>query len=273
LQPTGQVDAQTAVAINAATGTEDGKGAKEQLKVSGTVFDRQQKPVAQTLVIVVDVDLRGAGIVDTVESLQQVTQSLGFEVLGRAKTDPKGFYEVAFPAERFQRSTLQRADIIAYAVEGETIVGRSKLIVWKDSQPEITNLDITLAESKERSEYDQLMTALQPLLESSRLQLHELNKAQADFLAADTDQDAKHIAVLIEADKLRAELDNKLFDTNLFYALGRQEIPLTGAAIVTKGKDELKNALTRSIEQNVISGQSPDVVEGFIETILQHSIS
>lgn len=255
---------------------EEGSKTKEQLKVSGTVFNQQQEPLAEKQVVVVDVDLRGAAIATTAQTIQQLQESNGFEILDTAHTDLKGHYEVSFTPESFQRSELRRADVIAYAIENEIIAGRSRLIVWKDNQqPEINDLDITLTESKQRgaSEYERLSAVLQPLLVSSKLQLHELNQAQSDFLAQETDREAEYIALLVQADKLRLDIANQSFKTELFYGIGRQEIPLTWAAIGAKSDDHLRRALKLSIEQNVIAAQSSDVIESFIHAIRQHSIS
>jgi len=257
-----------------AKGKEDSSKAKEQLKVSGTVFSQQQKPVAGKQVVVVDVDLRGAAIASTAKTLQELKQSDGFEFLGTTQTDLKGRYEVGFTPESFQHSELQQADVIAYAVENETIAGRSKLIVWKDSEPaEIKDLDIQLTDSKQRgpSEYELLLGVLQPLLESSKLQPHELNEAQADFLAQETDQESKQISLIIDADKLLIDLASQSFKAGLFYGIGRQEIPLTWAAIAAKSEEQLRGALKRSVEQNIISDQPGDVVNDFINAIRQHS--
>src|SRR5580693_7966721 len=105
------------------------KNSKEQkkYKVSGHVFNSGGELIAGQEVIGADVDLRGAAIYKTVASLEALKANEGFDLLGTAKTDDNGYYQIVFTPVMYQRNEIGLADVIVFAVDNDKFTGRSKL--------------------------------------------------------------------------------------------------------------------------------------------------
>jgi len=240
-------------------------------KVSGRVVNKFGEPISGKKVFVFDLDLKGAGIYKQVERVSQLLRSGGFEQLGVTTSDAKGYYEVRFGLKSFSRSERGLADVVAYAVEEDIILGRSTLATKKDYVKgiEIQNLDIILTKSDERgiSEYHSLLQQVAPLLKSDQLELHQLTKEQVFFLAQETEQPPNLVSLLVQADQLRAEYPGEKLSLEMLYGLGRQKVVLTWSSLSTKSEKELKSALQQSIQANIISQQKEDGIRNFLKQL------
>src|SRR5438874_3995414 len=152
-----------------------------QFKVSGKVFNQFGQSINEKSVMAFDVDLRGAAIYNTVDNLQKLQDSNGFELLGQSTTDDAGQYEITFASESFQRAEKGLADVIAYLIEGQMIVGRSILARKKDyiGGAELQNLHIFATGNVRsiKSEYSRLMEELRTILQQSNLALNQLDES------------------------------------------------------------------------------------------------
>jgi hypothetical protein len=256
--------------------------AKQQYKVSGQVVNANNEPIPGQEVLAVDVDLNGAAIYNTVSSVRQLKANGGFDILGTAKTNADGYYEIAFTEEMYKRNELGLADVVTFATDGDEIIARSKLASQKNyTNGELTDWDIHLPDSSKRgiSEYQRLIQVLQPFVKENGLQLFQLSGSddQINFLATETSQDQIQTKIAVQADKLRSDYPRYKFSTELFYGIGRQNIPLTWLALLQETAQNLQAAIDQSITQNIISPQDPKPVELFIRNLmsvaLQHSAS
>ena len=227
-----------------------------QFKVSGKVFNQFGQPINEKTVMAFDVDLRGAAIYNTVDNLQKLQESNGFELLGRTVTNDAGQYEILFTAETFQRAEKGLADVIAYLIEGEMIVGRSILATKKDyiNGKELVNFHIfgNGAIRSVKSEYARLMEELRPLLQQSNLGLSQLDEAtdQVRFLATETEQAEDKITLLVKAAKMNDNADGAL-SHELLYGVGRQDILLSWFALASVTDERILTAVNRSIQSNI----------------------
>lgn len=244
------------------------------IKISGFVLNEFKEPIANKQVMVFDVDLRGAGIYHTVESLEKIKENGGFEIIGETNSNSKGYYEIVFDSATAQRSEHGLPDIIAYALDREEIVGRSKLIIHNNDKPnpELERLNIQLIKSPQRgtSEYEEIMTAILPFLKEGKLNMYELTEQQGEFLAIETNKHSFSIKLLIQADKLRHEYPRQRLSHEILYGLGRQNVPLNWTAISTRKEDELAGAIQRSMRQNIISAQ--EAIKEFLQKLQALSV-
>jgi LysM repeat protein len=255
---------------------------KKQYKVSGQVFNSNNEPVMDQEVLAVDVDLRGAAIYKTVSTVRELKANGGFDILGEAKTNADGYYEIAFTDEMYKRYELGLADVVVFAIDGDKIIARSKLATQKDYiTNELTHWDIQLPDAAKRGvpEYTRLIQVLGPFLKENGLQLSQLSGSddQIAFLAMETQQDQAHTSLAVQADKLRNDYPRYKFSAELFYGIGRQKITLNWVALLQESAQDLQTAIEQSIIQNIISPQDPKAVELFIRNAmsvaLQHSTS
>src|SRR5690242_10097368 len=96
-------------------------------KVSGKVFNTNNEPIDRQAVIAFDVDLVGAAVYNTAKTVRELQASKGFEFLGKATTNGDGYYEIIFKSEMFRRHEIGKADVVVFAIEENTITGRSRL--------------------------------------------------------------------------------------------------------------------------------------------------
>ncbi len=240
-----------------------------QFKVSGKAFNQFGQPINEKTVMAFDVDLRGAAIYNTVDNLQKLQESNGFELLGRSVTDDSGQYEITFTAESFQRAEKGLADVIAYLIEGQMIVGRSVLATKKDyiGGTELQNLHIfaTGNVGSIKSEYSRLMEALRTILQESNLGLNQLDEStdQIRFLATETEQAEDRITLLVKAAKINDNIDGVL-SHELLYGVGRQDIQLSWFALAVVTDERILAALKRSMQSNIIGVFDDAAIKQFV---------
>jgi hypothetical protein len=256
-------------------------------KVSGQVFNSNSEPIKDQSVLAADVDLRGASIYKTAGTVKELKANKGFEFLGTAKTNADGYYEIVFTGEMYEHNEIGLADVVAFAVDDDQITARSKLAAEGDyKNNELTHWDIRLPNLNKRgvSEYARLMPVLEPFVKQSGLQLNQLGSSpdQVDFLAAETKQNAAHTSLAVLADQLKNDClqENKSVKSRfiikdiqnfseLFYGIGRQNIKLSWSSLVMKNDQDLQAAITKSIDQNIISSQESILIEAFL-AIVRH---
>jgi len=241
--------------------------------VSGQVFNQLGEPVMNQQVLAVDVDLRGAAIFRTAKTIRELESNRGFEFLGKAVTNSYGYYEVNFSTRDFRKNEIALADVIVFALDlKNNIIARSKLATENDYKGNsILHWDILLTGSHIRgvTEYTRLMQIIKPFMDENKMQLFELagSQDQTTFLATETRQNQRRVAIIVSADKMRNDNKKSEFSTELLYGIGRQNIGLTTASLASRSANELLKAIHTSVSQNIISAQDQDLLDTFIEQL------
>lgn len=228
--------------------------------------------------IALDVDLRGAAVYRSVNSLQDVLENQGFEYLGEAISNNKGLYKLQFFDWQYTRVEYKKADIVIYAVnEKDQIIGRSGLMHTSDNDKGfVRDLDIVITNQDKRSEYETLMEALQVFLKQNNVQLDEISRSidQLDFTANELDIDRNKLQLITSATLVVNEESNLSHELphELLYGIARQEITLAWGVLYKQTEQDLLNAINASAAANIIdenfnTDQAQEKLKKFVATV------
>lgn len=195
-------------------------------RVSGAVRNAAGKPLTGLLVIAVDRDLRRE------------------QALGQAHTGRDGRYEIGYAPGRFARAEKERADLVVRVLDEKKGVLAESATVFNAPEDAVIDL-IVSGHHNARSEYEELVEEIQPLLDG--LALPELQEKDIAFLSGETNRNADFIAYLIEAQRL---LQKTKVQAEAFYGMFRQGLPTGLAALIARGSQAQLNApLAQSVRQ------------------------
>ncbi|NOT69646.1 MAG: hypothetical protein HOP04_15370 [Methylophilaceae bacterium] len=247
--------------------------AKEFL-VSGHVFDVLGQSLQQVEVVAFDIDLRGIPLLEKVSSISETMQIAGFQWLGSARTDARGFYQIEFDTDSFIHGDKSHADVVAFLNLNDKVIGRSRLSTKNDYvDNKIENLDIQLlaeSEFKGLSEYEALLNAINPILNASDLTLTQIvnNVEQINFLAQETDTDPARVLLAAQAESLLLG-STEFSGTDFLYALGRENVGLQFEEITDFSADILFEKTSAAIAKNIIVAKSDESIKDFIKRLLR----
>lgn len=248
---------------------------KEKFKVSGKVIYQNGNPGKRMKLIAVDVDLKGAAVYKKITKEKELHKNSGFENLSVTSTDREGNYSFLFVTEQFRRAERKKADVVVFAVEDGTIIGRSRMVNSEDYSDcgEVRNLDVIIVSSAKRTEYQTVMIALNKFLDESGVTLAELSRSsdQILFTASELDFNQKVIKIAADAAALIVEL--KIKQHELLYGIGRQNISLSLSALFQKKERELLGAIEKSVRSGIIQKPSEKDVSNLLNIIHKISVS
>lgn len=249
--------------------------------LNGTVSQANGEPARRQQLIALDIDLRGAAIYRTVTSLQDIQRQGGFEYLSQGLTDAQGDYEFSFYSFQYAVAERKKADVVVFAIdERGQVLGRSRLVNSEDysAAKSVQNLNIQFSQRAEKTEYDLLLSKLQPFLRESQLEIIDLAKSvdQIQFTANELDESFLKIKLIVIAENLGQDRltginleDNSRLFYELLYGIGRQNIELDWAVLYQKTTVELKAAIEGSTEENIIKAYEERLVEKVLKLIQQ----
>jgi hypothetical protein len=248
--------------------------------VSGFVFNKEGEPLEKQKVSAFDIDLKGARIYSSVKTFQEITANGGFEKLGETETNADGYYEIKFDAASFAQAEKGLADVIAFAITGEIINGRSVLSTDKDYNKNlgIERLNIIVEETSARgkTEYTRLLEVVEPYLHQNNMFLSDLHGSdeQITFLARECEINDAFAFLLVQAAQLSREVQLEeslrvawlhLGNENIFreflYGVARNGITLSWPALEIYSADELMNYCRLAIEWNIITAAVTDEIQ------------
>jgi hypothetical protein len=121
------LDEKTIAALEKAMVSKGLVSSSRSFTASGNVKSANGKIKKQQQLIAYDLDLRGVGVYGGLKSLAELEKNNtegGFDYLGKATTDNKGNYSFTFFEFQYARAERQKADIVVFALDKETIIGR-----------------------------------------------------------------------------------------------------------------------------------------------------
>ena len=270
----GMLDIITRERMNHACKEREKQDNPKTYQVSGYVYSVLNQPLANIGVIAMNVNLLGAAMYDTADSLTDLTNNGGFDQIGHTITDATGFYSIGFDAKQYRPTASGLAEVVVYATEEDTIIGRSALASKSNynNNRQIENLDITLTEVSIRavSEYAALVKAITPILENSKLRLFQIagSVKQLQFLATQTGQTLTKITLLAQADAIRHTQTSFKLNEELLYAVGRQSnntLDLGSLALVPDAS--IQQWINTSVSQNLVQVFSTDTITSFVNAL------
>jgi hypothetical protein len=196
--------------------------------VFGQVTDADGQPIAGATVFAVDVDLRRT------------------EVLGQAKTDTGGEYEVRYAASKFTRAEKASADLLVRALLGDQRLAESPVSF---NAPAELRIDLASTEHHGASELERLETELAPLLDG--VAVAELSDADVDFLAGETGFPAGTWRAYLRAQRLVTTVPEGI-PFAACYGWQRTDQPATWDALRAVRIDVLRASLVDALDRNLI---------------------
>jgi hypothetical protein len=249
--------------------------------VMGTLYKRTGEIARYQRLVALDVDLRGAAIYRTAKTLDEIKKNGGFEFLGETSSTVSGIYVVEFFDWQFAAAERKKADVVVYAVDGDdTILGRSRIVNSNDysESGEVKDIDILIVNEEEKTEYDNLMNALTPFLEESKVVLADLAKSadQVAFTAAELDEPRERIQLAVDAEVLETVNPDKREEKlshEILYGIGRQRVPLNWPALYELNDEQLKSTVEKSVAEHIIKKQSELEIAAFLQLLHSHGAS
>ena len=206
-----------------------GQAPEVRLVVKGALRNADGKPWMGGLVYAFDKDLRSE------------------QLLGKARTDAKGFYEISYVAAQFARAEKGAADLIVQAIDPKGIVLAASPVLFNARPVEELNLTLPALRSS-RSEYEDLLALLAPVM--IKITPAELTKDDIAFLAGETGAPRERIGFLSLASQLGAK--TKL-PAEVFYGFARQGLPIEDLRRLLNYRiPVLRQALETAISANIV---------------------
>ncbi|MDR4484578.1 MAG: neuraminidase-like domain-containing protein [Nitrospirales bacterium] len=225
LDPAGIVDKETAASINKEVAARQ----KKPFTVQGTVRLVDGRPVTNSTVQAVHVELR--------KKLP----------LKKGQTDATGHYSLSYDAKPFMQPKGQGVNLqvsLSVATEEQPI---QSTVLYNARPLETVDLVAGGDKVREASEYENLLTALKPLLNGT--DLAELDAKELLFLSEKSEQPLDRLQLLVEAQRLK---NRTKLDAEIYYGLFRQGLPTDRARLLAQDADLQKEAMQRAIEENLI---------------------
>ncbi|MCI0364498.1 MAG: Tc toxin subunit A, partial [Phycisphaerales bacterium] len=170
-------------------------------------------------------------------------------------------------------------DVVVYAVDegkdGGRIIGHSRLVNTNDYSEKglVQGLDVPIAQTDARTEYEIVMSLLNAFLKESEVSLREIAMSgdQLAFTAAELDIEPDRINIAAAAELLARQKERRL-SHELLYGIGRQDIALDWAVLYRKPEEELREAITRSVTERIIRAVPDKEVEAFLQTLREAAV-
>lgn len=270
------VNEATSLAIAVALKERGLTAASRSFTVTGLVKLQNGAVKKRQRLIAFDLDLHGVAVYRTVKNVEEIKKSGGFEFLGQAVSDNLGNYSITFYDWQYGQAERKKADVVVYAIEGEEVIGHSRLVNSEDYSDKglVRDLDIIITQEEKRTEYEVLMNGLIAFLKESKTSLSEIAKSrdQLIFTAGELDVDQLRIDIAASAELLRKEKEENGLSHELLYGIGRQGIRLDWAALYKKHDEDLHRAIAKSVDERIIRKFQDEEVTAFLKAIQEYTV-
>ena len=233
--------------------------------VSGKVTHSEGTYVPKIRLLAFDMDLKGIGVYKKLKFYKQLLALReGPEYVGEAVSDAQGFYEVVYYEWMFTKSERKRADIVVFAIKGDAIIGRSRLV--QNAPRSAQDVAVTLDETKRtKGIYKPLYQQVASFLKDNGLKIAELGEEAEyiSFVAAELGLEELQLQYLLSALALNNTVKARL-EPELLFGLANQDIPLNWERIAAFSKEVLLSALQEAIAQKNIDSFSKKALSDFV---------
>jgi len=220
---------------------------ENKYKVSGIILDKDGRAFEGGIVKAYDIGFRTE------------------ELLGKNKTDNKGYYVVNYEKINLSNQQKETANlkIKVFTLTGEKL--EESTIIFNSKKEEIIDLRIS---KKEEHEYRRIVKAMGNILTTVPVLSMTETSTQQDIsiLAGITGFRYEQIKILIESlilfDKLNKGHQNNV-PTEIIYGLLRAYTPQEGYPLMNQSKETLATILKRACEMNIIEPKLTTVADSY----------
>ncbi|MDB5226558.1 MAG: hypothetical protein JWN78_751, partial [Bacteroidota bacterium] len=257
----GKVDEVTADAINKLLKLDKDMPELPVYTVSGTVTSYENFPVVGKSVKAFDKDLRKE------------------ESLGSYITDKNGFYTISYTPDSFARAEKENADLFIRISDIDignifTSNNNNKTVKQYYESPVLFNatskavINAVLDKEVYRSdsEFTRYEKSLAPLLDGQGVKIKDLTEEDIQFLTNETGIIVEHLSLLVKVHTFGND-ENRM--PEIFYGLLRQNLPNALKELLSVKQQKLREALMKSIDQNIISADLIKQVDIMLVKLLE----
>ncbi len=200
--------------------------------------------------------------------------------LGETTTDADGRYAIYYSVQELRRTGRRTVCLLVRALgkkEGEreeSVLAESD-VVFEAGIVEKINLRVPGGLQHAWSEYEQLMTEIEPLLEGAPVSSLSEDEKQQDvsYLSGKLNRDVRKLAQLAGAHKLAERTG---LPPEILFGLAREQLPLKLSALLAQSARRRRNALTAAIREHIIPGRLLDELDRiearFRELVAHHAL-
>jgi hypothetical protein len=267
--------------VDAVTGELDRRGltdTKRAFTVAGVVRDARGVPTPRQRLLAFDLDLRGVRARRDASNLADLAADHGFEPLGETVSDPAGTYTITFYDWQYASAERGTADVVVYAVdEHERLAGSSRIAATRDFSDTglARGLDVRMVvlDLDDRTEFARVHALLDPFLEESKVELHELSGAGEEiaFTARELELTIQLVAAATDASVLAAALKpggaREVSNAELLYGLARGGVQLSWPNLYQRNDDDLEAAIRIAAQAKLIRRPTARSLRAFLNKL------
>jgi hypothetical protein len=186
------------------------------------------------------------------------------QLLGEARSDEEGRYEIGYSAGQFRRAEKGSADLRVRAYGGGGAPSAESPVIFNAKPVEVLDLVPGGEASGEGSEYERLVRQLAPALEG--LPLAELTEKDIEFLAGEAAVDGRQVGHLVAASRWSRET---AVPAQAFYALLRNGLPDSLPELLAADARTQRRALEAAVSNNTIPAWSLEDIDRIVGRLHQ----
>lgn len=188
------------------------------------------------------------------------------QFLGEAVTDREGRYQITYTPNLFRRAEKKSADVIVRVYGRDEQMHASSEILFNAPLEATVDLVVGGGVYRGPSEYEQLVTELEPILEG--VKPTNLTEADVAFLAGETGIASQEISFLANSARHAEETG---LPPEVFYGFARENMPTDLPALLAQNPQAQRRALERAYSDNLIPPSLRDQMDAILAE-LQHLI-
>ena len=235
---------------------------------SGKVVRESGDSIQKVTVWAFDLDLKGVGLYKNLKFAKELLAAKeGFEFLGAATSSKTGYFEVVYYDWMYAKSERRCADVVAFAIKGDDIIGRTVLQQNTARNTQDNRLVVPTIKST-KGEYKPLYKTLISYLEENSMSLTDIGQSQdyTNFIAGELELDLEKLNHLLFAHLLNDSTD-QLMKSEFLYGLGRQKITLQWERLYRSSPEVLERALMDAIKEYDIDNFPQSDIDVFLDTL------
>ncbi|MBT3146065.1 neuraminidase-like domain-containing protein [Neptunomonas phycophila] len=220
-----------------------------KLIVLGAVTYIDGKPASDLIVQAFDRDMRSE------------------ELLGKAITDSKGGYKIAYTAAQFQKTEKVQADLLIKALNKNGTLLATSEIFFNAEQEQTINLTLAADALSDHSEYERYVNELKPLL--GGVTLADLTADDIKFLSGETGITEEHLGFIQFDASWQHDHD---VEPAVFYGLFRKGLPHIFRTLLAEKPARLRTELKEAIAENIVPRSLATMIDDIIDRLSELAI-
>jgi hypothetical protein len=186
------------------------------------------------------------------------------EVLGQAKTDVGGNYDIAYSASQFRRAEKKGADLVIRVFRPTEEPLGSSPVVFDAQQTETINVLLGGTVLLGPSEFTRIVADVKPLLDG--VAVADLTTSDIEFLSGESNWSKEFLGIYAAAAGLSQQ--TKL-PAEVFYGFAREQLPTYLNSLLAQSADTQRGALEAAVSDNIIPASVSSTIDSVLTSLRQ----